>query len=99
MHRSIGVGEIHEIGQRDLLEVVNATDRLGFGFGRTQGRQNQAGQDGDNGYHDEQFNEGEAVPESRAIRCHIVELNAVGVKVNEYGEQATVRKPKGMSQK
>ena len=43
--------------QTDLFQVVGAGDFLGFGFGLGQRGEEHAGQDRDNGDHDEQFNE------------------------------------------
>lgn len=49
--------QLHE--ERDLLQVVHARNGLPLGLGLAQGRQEHAGQDGDDGDHHQEFDERE----------------------------------------
>ena len=60
------VVSVHVPGQLQLAEVVDAIDGLRAGFAPAQYRQQQAGENGDDGNDDEQFNEGE----STRLRFH-----------------------------
>ena len=54
----VGIAE-HVQGQHDLLVVVPVDGVVGFVLGPGQGREEQAGQDGDDGDHHQQLDEGE----------------------------------------
>jgi len=49
----------HAQAQADLLQVIDTANVLGFRFATGQRRQQQAGQDGDNGDDHEEFDQGE----------------------------------------
>ena len=59
-HESVVVVvRVHMPGQLELAEVVDAIDGLRPGFPSTQDWQQQAGENGNDGDDDEQFDEGE----------------------------------------
>ena len=49
----------HAEGEADLFEVADAFDALGLGLGLGESRQQEAGENGDDGDDDQQFNERE----------------------------------------
>jgi len=49
----------HSETEADLLQVVDASNALGRALTRGQGGQEQAGQDGDDGNHNQQLNQRE----------------------------------------
>src|SRR5690349_24298600 len=49
---------VEKPGEAELLDVVQAHNRLGSGLGFTQGWEQQAGQDGDYGNDHQQLNQG-----------------------------------------
>ena len=51
---------VQEPGQSQLLAVAQTADALGLLFGFAQGWQKHAGQDGDDRYHHQQFDQGES---------------------------------------
>jgi hypothetical protein len=51
---------VHRPGFAHLAGVVHTLDSLGLHFGFRQSRQQHRRQDGDDGYNDEQFNQGES---------------------------------------
>src|SRR5260370_27554177 len=53
------VGHVEGPGQGNLLEVVQADDREGLGFGPMKRAQNHGGQQSDDRDHNEQFDERE----------------------------------------
>lgn len=55
-----GIGEIHVVGEADLLQVADAFDGVGFCFRFRKRRQEHARKDGDDRDYDEQFDEGES---------------------------------------
>ena len=57
------VAQIHEEGQADLFEVVQADGLLAFLFGPAQCRQQECGEDGNDGDDHQQFNQREGAPE------------------------------------
>ena len=54
------VPHVHEQGEVHLLEVAPAIDFLRPAFRGGKGRQQHGGQDGDNGDHDQQFDQSKA---------------------------------------
>jgi hypothetical protein len=50
------VGDVHDVAEAHLFKIIEALGRLAFGFGYTEGREEHAGQDGDD---HQQFDEGE----------------------------------------
>ena len=62
INRLAGIVLIHDSGQSQLLQIAEALDLMGFLFGLAQGGQEQAGQDRNNGDHDQQFNQSKAQP-------------------------------------
>ena len=63
---------IHDRGERQLLEVAEALDLLGLLFGFTQGRQEHAGKDCDDGNNDQQFDQGKARPGSGTVHAELL---------------------------
>ena len=51
---------VHKPTQQELTVVIHAEDGLRFGFGFRERGQEEPGKDGNDGDHDEQFDEGEA---------------------------------------
>jgi hypothetical protein len=60
------------IRQHQLLGVVDAIDRLGLDLCLGQRRQQHCRQNGDNGNHDQQFNQCEAAPTRNGLDSHSV---------------------------
>ena len=66
---AVVVGE-EAMGQPDLLQIVHASDALGLRFGFRERRQEQAGQNGDDGDNDEQLNERKTRRSEFTNMCH-----------------------------
>jgi hypothetical protein len=66
--------DVHVIGHRqgDLLEVVGALGAAGGLARRLDGRQQEGDQDGDDGDHDQQLDQGEAAMSAHDVSVHWV---------------------------
>jgi hypothetical protein len=61
------ISGVHAGALRHLVEVVHALQRLGAGFGTGERRQQHGRQNRYDGYHHQQFDEGEAMPWGRGV--------------------------------
>ena len=61
---------IHHRTQSHLLEVVETTDPSNLFLGLGEGRQKHAGQDGNDGNHHQEFNQGEGLDTAKWFQVH-----------------------------
>jgi hypothetical protein len=63
------VSDVHCHGTADLIQVAPAHRRQSSGFGSREGRQEQRGQNADNGDDNQQFQERKASPAEASATC------------------------------
>ena len=64
---SFVIVSVHLAGQDNLPHVAGAFDRLRLLLGFGQGRKEQSGQDGDDGNHDQQFDQSKGAGDFRNV--------------------------------
>jgi hypothetical protein len=62
----------HGEGERDLAQIAQALDALGFGFGLRKRGKEKAGEDCDNSDNDKQFDESKTAPANWSLGFHAI---------------------------
>src|SRR5439155_7331885 len=72
------VQRIHQVCELKLLQVAHAGDAMRLGLRLGQCRQQQSGQNGDDGNHDEQFDQGKRGLEVNSTGSELVRTQGAG---------------------